>query len=135
MNVLRKFAAIGAAMMMAFSMMSVGASANSYGVHYTMGAPSSDIELSDDTYTSSVGLVTSVKVHSTSFSSLYPGGYLQAKNVNTNKTKDIDKQGFVYTINTSSLTNPYSMIHNSYTLKNYYASRSISAYGWDEKIY
>lgn len=129
MKLRKRIVAMGAAMIMAVSMMSIGASA--YNLHYSQGAPTSDNVLSQNSYTGNYfGTVSHVYVHSQNFSRLLSGGYLYAKNVNSGNGTSITAGNTTYTINTNVYLSG-AMIHNYYELRNYTTSKSISASGYD----
>lgn len=127
----KRIASMGAAVMMMVSMSAMGASANSYNLHYTEGAPTKDICTSYNTYVSGVfGSVANVYVTSKTFSSLVPGAYVTATNVNSGKSVKITKSNTTYTIK-ANVTLRGAVLQNKYVLKNYSASKSASATGTD----
>ena len=93
MKAFKKIAAIGAAMMIAVSMMSIGASAytwKNFGLHYTYGAPSSS-NVTSQTFGKFVGGTYDGTYHIT------VGGYLTLRNdVDSINNGTIMSEGYVF---------------------------------------
>ena len=122
----KRFAAMGSAMVMAISVMSMGASA--YNLHYSQGAPSSDTKITDNRYIGGYfGQLNHVYIKSETFSRLLPGGYLHVVLKNSSVARNISSTG-KFTIATD-LYLTGEMIHITYALNNYTTSKSISASG------
>lgn len=128
MKLKKRIAAMGAAMVMAVSMMSVCASA--YTLRFTSGAPSSDnIMTANTTVTAtSAGKIT---VKSTTFTVSVSGAYAKIEctshSANTANVNSVS----TYYLNYSGTTVPKSgtSVTVKGTLKNYSVSKSVSAKG------
>lgn len=126
---LKRIVAGMAAIIMMSSIGVIGASA--YNLYYAQGAPTSDINLNDDSYYGGYyGQLNKVIVHSNSFSRLLPYGSVYAENVNSGNHITFASTGDK-TINTNIYLNG-AMVHNYYELRSYIQSKSISAYGTDQ---
>lgn len=129
MKLRKRIGALGAAMVMAVSMMNIGASA--YELRYFTNAPTSVQKRTDEELINGVyGTVTKIYFHSDTFTTLLPGASVKATNMNmSNKPyatiKQANKQ---YTI-TVNMYLTGACIHNFYEVKNGAASISVTASG------
>ena len=129
-NFKKKIAALGAAVVMSVSCMSVGASAASYSLRYTSGASSSDNVMS---YTKVVTASSAGKItfKSTTFSVYITGAYvyIYCYNYSTNSS-NVNSTGKYY-LNYSGSTVPKSgkSVTVKGSLTNYSVSKTVKAKG------
>ncbi len=126
----KKLAAIGAAMVMASSCFSIGASA--YSLRYTSGATSSDNVLSYTTSVKSTG-AQKITVKSTTFTAYVAGAYVSTKSISTNfptNTSTINSASTYYLVYTNAnVPKENVLVSVKGTLTNYVVSKTVRASG------
>lgn len=128
MKLRKRIAALGAAMVMAVSMMSIGAGA--YNLHYSQGAPSSQNKITETTPLTASG-VDRITVYSTTFNVYISGAYCYADCTNHSvASANINATSTYYLVYSGdSIPKSGVSVSVSTTLKNHVLSRYVMSSG------
>lgn len=129
MKLRKRIAAFGAAVVMAVSMMSIGAGA--YSLSYYTNAPSYLSKTIEHEYIGGIyGSITKIKVYSNSFTTILPGAYVKVSNLNMSSSPyvNVNQANKQYSFNVNLYLTGENL-HNCFEIINGAASISVTATG------